>query len=134
MRQNVANVNASKPVADFSDQPVLIPFDIENRPFADGICAGKSLSQVCPIPPGSLLCYAKPRVQRAFKIEVPFTGFLQFLAADYVHAATREFALCEDYSSQNAKRQALDMQPSDSCSRQAGMDARLLLFRGFQLR
>jgi hypothetical protein len=34
---NVANINASKPVIDFSDQPLLIALDIENRPFADGI-------------------------------------------------------------------------------------------------
>ena len=34
---NVANINASKRVIDFSDQPLLIALDIETRPFADGI-------------------------------------------------------------------------------------------------
>jgi hypothetical protein len=46
MRQNVANVDAAKPIVDFGNQTILIALDVENRPLADGIRGGKSLPDV----------------------------------------------------------------------------------------
>jgi hypothetical protein len=95
MRQNVPNVDATKSVVDFGDQPVLIAFDMENCPFADRIRARKSHSDVRQAFPCRLLTNAKPRVERPFELSVLCTSFVELLAANDVHAATRKFALCE---------------------------------------
>src|SRR5208282_70843 len=103
MCQNVANINSGESIVDLCDQPVLVPFDIENRPLANGIRARKSLSNVSQILPQSLLRNAKPCVERAFQVTVPRGRFFQLLAADDMHAAPRNFAICEYCTSQNAK-------------------------------
>jgi hypothetical protein len=103
MRQNIANVDSAENIVDLCDQPVLVPFDIESRPLTNGVRARKSLSDFRPVPPQSLLRNAKPRVKRAFEVTVPGSGLFKLPAADDMHAAPRKFALCEYYTSQNAK-------------------------------
>jgi hypothetical protein len=99
----MADINPAEDIVDLSDQPVLVPFDIENRPFVDGIRPRKSLSDFRQAPPLSLLRNAKPSVKRAFQFTVPFSGLFKLPAADDMHAAPRKFALCEYYTSQTAK-------------------------------
>src|ERR1700687_1061433 len=103
MRQNMADINPAEDIVDLGDQPVLVSFDIENRPLANGVRARKSLSDFRQVPPQSLLRNAKPRVERAFQVTVPCSRFLKLPAADDMHAAPRKFALCEYYTSQSAK-------------------------------
>jgi hypothetical protein len=99
----MADVNSAENIIDLSDQPVLVPFDIENRPLANGIRTRKSLSDFRQVPPQSLLRNAKPRVERAFQATVPCSGLFKLPAADDMHAAPRKFALCEYCTSQTAK-------------------------------
>jgi hypothetical protein len=103
MRQNMADINPAEDIVDLGNPPVLVPFDIENRPFANAICARKGLSDLRQVPPQSLLRNAKPHVKRAFEVTVPGSGLFKLPAADDMHAAPRKFALCEYYTSQNAK-------------------------------
>src|SRR5258708_18468916 len=103
MRQNMTDINPAEDIVDLGDQPVLVPFDIENGQFANRIRARKSLSDLSQISPLSLLRNAKPGVERAFQFTVPCSGFLKLPAADEMHAAPRKFALCEYCTSQNAK-------------------------------
>src|ERR1700722_9013496 len=102
MCQNMADVDSAESVVDFCNHPVPIAFNVKDRPLPKGVRARKSLSYVCQIFPLSLLRNSKPRVQRSFKVAAPRDSFLELLAADYVHAALRDFAICEDYTSQNA--------------------------------
>src|ERR1700674_740336 len=99
----MADIDSAENIVDLCDQPVLVSFDIENRPLANGVRARKSLSDFRQVPPQSLLRNAKPRVERAFQVAVPCSGLFKFSAADDMHAAPRRFALCEYYTSQTAK-------------------------------
>src|SRR5271157_949861 len=105
MCQHMADVDSAESVVDFCNQPVPIAINVEDRPLPNGVRARKSLPYVCQIFPLSLLCNPKPRVQRSFKVAAPRDGFLELLAADYVHAAPRGFAFCEDYTSHSANGQ-----------------------------
>jgi len=104
MCQDVADVDSAEDIIDLGDQPVLVPFDIENRPLANRIRRRKSFSDVRQIPPQSLLRDAKPGVERAFEVAMPRARFLELLAADDMHAAPRKFSIlrtlyfanCED--------------------------------------
>jgi len=107
MRQNIADINPAEDIVDLGDQPVLVPFDIENRPLANGVGVRKSLSDLSQVSPLSLLGNAKPRVERAFQVTVPYSGLSKLPAADDMHATPRKFALCEYYTSQTAKSQEL---------------------------
>jgi hypothetical protein len=46
VRENVADVNALTGVINLSDQPVLIPLDIEHGPLTNGVNARESPSNV----------------------------------------------------------------------------------------
>src|SRR5580658_1683270 len=95
MCQNMTDVDAAESVVDFSNQPVPIAFNVEDRPLSDGVRARKSIPNVCQIFPLSLLPNPEPRVQRSFKVAVPRHGFLEPLSTDYVHAIRQsESALC----------------------------------------
>src|ERR1700675_1024852 len=99
----MADIDSAENIVDLCDQPVLVPFAVENRPFANGIRARKSLADLSQISPLSLLRDAKPRVKRALQVTVPCSGLYKLPAADDMHAAPRMFALCEYYTSQSAK-------------------------------
>src|SRR5258708_29096732 len=103
MRQNTTDINPPESIVDFGDQPVLVPFDIENGQFANRIRARKSLSDLSQISPLSLLRNAKPGVERAFQFTVSCSGLFERPAADDMHAAPYRFALCEYHTSQYAK-------------------------------
>jgi hypothetical protein len=92
VRQNVTNVDTAKRIVNFSDQSVLVSFDVENCPPPDGVGARKCSSNVRETPPRCLLSDAKPRVERNFEVSVPGGGFFELLAADDVHADYIEFA------------------------------------------
>jgi hypothetical protein len=96
MRQDVADINATKQVVDLHDEPVLVSFDVADRRLADGVSARKCLSDACPTLPGHLFRDAKLHIAGAFALGVPLGGFLELLAVDYVEAAPAEFALCEE--------------------------------------
>src|SRR5229473_2223718 len=99
----MADIDSAENIVDLCDQPVLVAFYIENRPPGNCVSARKSLSDFRQVPPSSFLRDAKPRVERAFQFTVPCSGLFKLPAADDMHAAPREFALCEYYTSQNAK-------------------------------
>jgi hypothetical protein len=103
MRQNMADVDSAESIIDLRNQPVLVPLDIENRPFVHGVRSRKGSSDINQTPPHSLLRDAKPRIEGAFEVTMPRNGFLEFLAADDMHAAPRKFAICEYSTSQIAK-------------------------------
>src|SRR5208337_4154853 len=84
------DINSSENIVDLSNQPVLVPFVIEDRPLADGIRACKCLADFGQILPLSFLRNAKPRVERAFQISVPCGGLFKLLTADDMHAAPRK--------------------------------------------
>src|ERR1700693_4851737 len=103
MRENMANIDSAENIVDLCDQPVLVPFDIESLPLANGVRARKSLSDFSQVPPRSFLRDAKPRVERALQFTVPCSSLFKLPAADDMHPAPRKFALCEYNTSQDAK-------------------------------
>jgi hypothetical protein len=84
MCQNMPDVDSTKGIIDFGNQPEPIAFNVKDCPLPDGVRIRKSLPYVCQIFPFSLLCNPKPRVKRNFKFPVPRGRVLKLLAADYV--------------------------------------------------
>jgi hypothetical protein len=86
VRQHVPDKNLLRSEADPRDQSVLNAFDVENRTIANLIGLRPRLPNIVQVPPGSLLGYSVPRVQRSSQIAVLLRRFQQFLAADDPHS------------------------------------------------
>jgi hypothetical protein len=71
MSENVANVYTPEQIVNLYDQAILISLYIENRPFADSICARKSLTNIFQLSPARPLGNTKPRIKRTLEIAVP---------------------------------------------------------------
>jgi hypothetical protein len=85
MGKYMPDVNSPEAVIDFNDQPVLVPFNVKDRPFPHGIGQCERLADVRQTLPLRLLGNAKPPIQGRFEFGLALGRFFQLLAAYYMH-------------------------------------------------